>query len=467
MPQIRRVAAQEIPIAGTGGHRPALDLIVDAVGERSARGVAAAISRLVHTGRLVPGSRLPTVRELARELGSSPVLVSAAWQALARAGIVESRGRLGSFVKAAPRGGRRYARVAGDVVGEYRLDLSTGTPDPDLLPDLGPALARVGHVAGTTSYLDDPVLPALAARLAGSWPFPPEELTVTDGALDALDRLVTLLVRLGDRVVVENPTFPGLLDLLDARGAQLLPVGVDVAGALPDDLAAALAAEPVAVFLQPRSHNPTGAGLTRRRAAELAAVLSGAPDVVIVEDDHTGDLSGAPDTSLGRHLPQRTVRIRSFSKSYGPDLRLAAVGGAADVVGALERRRRLGPGWSSRLLQGVLLDLLTDPVAQTRVAAARHAYAERRRVLRDALARHGVRCATGDGVNLWVPVEHEQQALVALAAAGVRASPGSPFVADGGAPLGDHIRITCGLLHGGRLEAAELAALVAAASGGR
>ena len=55
------------------------------------------------------------------------------------------------------------------------------------------------------------------------------------------------------------------------------------------------------------------------------------------------------------------MHIRSFSKSHGPDLRLAAVGGAGDVVTAVANRRLLGPGWSSRILQAVLLELLRDP----------------------------------------------------------------------------------------------------------
>ena len=62
------------------------------------------------------------------------------------------------------------------------------------------------------------------------WPFAPEALTVVDGAMDALDRVAQVVVRLGDRVVVEHPTFPPLLDLLEQLGAEVIGVDVDDAG---------------------------------------------------------------------------------------------------------------------------------------------------------------------------------------------------------------------------------------------
>ena len=132
-----------------------------------------------------------------------------------------------------------------------------------------------------------------------------------------------------------------------------------------------------AVILQPRAQNPAGAALTPARAEALAAVLA-PTGAVVVEDDHANDISSEPLVSLGRWLPERTVHVRSFSKSHGPDLRLAAVGGAGDVVAQVANRRLLGPGWSSRILQSVLLELLRDPGTPAVLAAAARAYARRR-----------------------------------------------------------------------------------------
>ena len=135
------------------------------------------------------------------------------------------------------------------------------------------------------------------------------------------------------------------------------------------------------------------------------------------------------------------MHIRSFSKSHGPDLRLAAVGGAGDVVTAVENRRLLGPGWSSRILQSVLLELIRHPATAETLAAARAAYAERRRRCRSVLVDHGVDVTGTDGINLWMRVDDERAAVVALAAQGIGVAPGDPFLVR---PDFDHLRVTVG-----------------------
>jgi DNA-binding transcriptional MocR family regulator len=437
------------------------DRIADACDDRSARGIAAAVSRLINAGELAPGERLPTVRVLARHLGVSPTTVSEAWQVLGDAGAISARGRQGTVVIGPPTpfAPRRFRRVT-EAPGHFPLDLSTGTPDPDLLPDLSSVLSRVSRRSLTTSYLDDPVLPALGEVLRESWPFVPEALTVVDGAMDALDRLATALVRLGDRVVVENPTFPPLLDRLELLGADLIGVGVDDEGIVSAELAAALARGPVALFCQPRAHNPLGVSTTPERAGELAALLRGT-GTVVVEDDHAAGIAIAPAVSLGTALPAQTILIRSFSKSHGPDLRLAAVGGAGEPILRMAQRRLLGAGWSSRLLQAVLAELLTDASCVAAVATARDTYADRRRAVTSALADRGVGLEGDDGINAWLPVADERSAQLGLAARGIGAAPGTPFLVS---PLDvDHLRLTVGLVPVDRAEA--LADQVAAAVG--
>jgi len=438
-----------------------LQLIAGAVDDRGARGIAAAVSRLITAGSLPTGARLPTVRDVARELGVSPTTVSEAWSSLTRAGAIETRGRSGTFVTSTTRP-LRYAQLGGAPLPGVTNDLSTGVPDHDLLPSLTGALKRIGDGRLTTSYLDAPVLPQLEAALRARWPFPPEQLTVVDGALDALDRVTGAVVRFGDHVLVENPTFPPTLDLLEVVGATVVAVPVAESGLSVAALAAALAdCSPAALFLQPRAHNPTGESMSSERAAALAEVLAGHPGVTIVEDDHAGDISSAPAVSLGSWLPERTVHVSSFSKSHGPDLRLAAIGGPASVISAVADRRLLGPGWSSRILQAVLVDLLADPAAAGQVAAARAEYARRRTALLAALAERDVAATAADGINLWLTVENEQVAMLTLAAHGVAVAPGTPFEVS---PLdGAHVRVTVGLVRDGIDELADILAEAAGA----
>jgi DNA-binding transcriptional MocR family regulator len=450
------------------------------VEDRSPRGIAAAVSRLVRSGELQPGDRLPTVRRLAADLGVSPATVSGAWQALAAVGLVTSRGRAGTVVLPEPAswlppryrdmasGGRVEAggATAGATVAvavpsprpALRLDLSTGTPDPDLLPPLQRALGRIAAstpAAGTGTYLGTPVIEPLERLLRASWPFTPQRVTVVDGAVDAMSRTLEQLAGFGDRVIVEDPSFPPVFDLCDQLGLERVPVPLDRHGLRPDALEAALRTGAEVVVLQPRAHNPTGVSMSSTRARELAAVirrhLAATPgaDLHVIEDDHSGEIASSADVSLGTHLPDRVVHVRSYSKSHGPDLRIAAVGGPAAVLDRVIARRMLGPGWTSRLLQHLLADLLVDGEALAAVAQARRTYYARQRALSTALAEHGVVVQPGDGINVWVPVADEATALVRLEAAGIRVARGRPFRAapppEGGA---GHVRVTVGALTG-------------------
>lgn len=441
-----------------------IDLLVAAIDQRSSQGIAAAIGRLVSSGAVAEGDRLPTVRALSAALGVSPTTVSEAWRTLAAVGAIEPRGRLGTFVgrRPGPGSGQRYRRVT-EGPGHFDLDLSTGTPDVELLPDLRPIVADVGRQSLTSTYLDRPVLPGLWDHLAASWPFPAEDITVVDGAMDAFDRIAREVVRLGDRVVVEDPTFPPVLDLLDQLGAEVIGVPLDAEGISTAGLEAALAHRPSMVFLQPRAQNPTGITMSARRARAVARAIA-ATDAIVVEDDHSAAIASGELVSIGTWIPERTVHVRGFSKSHGPDLRLAAVGGAASVIDAITSRRLLGPGWSSRILQSVLLALLTDPSTIWQVEAARHEYAVRRRTFSRALVEHGLEVTGTDGINVWVAVADERSALVQLAAQGIGVAPGDPFAVRRG---GDHLRITIGLFDGSEAEIRALARQVADAAGAR
>lgn len=440
------------------------------VHDRTAAGIAAAVSRRIRSGAVAPGARLPTVREVARELRVSPTTVTQAWRALAAAGVIVARGRAGTFVGTvahpvrAPSGGR-YQRLHSQSDSTFRIDLSRGVPDPALLPDLTSALRVLGGDGAiddlSATYLGEVMLPELEATVRADWPLRAERFTVLDGALDAVDRLFAAHIRLGDAVVVENPCFPPFLDLLSRIGARPIPVRMDDEGLLPDELADALTRySPTALLFQPRAQNPTGASLSARRARDLTEVLAAAP-LLIIEDDHSDGIAHSPLRSLGSRLPAHTVHVRSYSKSHGADLRLAVAGGPAAYLDPVIERRMLGPGWSSRLLQRVLLHMLTDDDARATVASARITYRTRADALRKALTRHGLRVARGDGINLWLPVSDENAAMISLAASGIKAAPGGPFEVTEH-PHTDHLRLTVAALHDG--EIAEVAGHLATAA---
>ncbi|MHA6628067.1 aminotransferase-like domain-containing protein [Pseudonocardia sichuanensis] len=430
----------------------------------TARDLAHAVGRAISDGVVAPGAKLPPIREVATQLALSPTTVSAGWALLTRAGTIRTDGRRGTTVvgRAEPRAGRY--RQALEHETRFRIDLSTGVPDAALLPSLTGALAALTTAGTPGSYLDEAVLPELREVLRADWPYDAAELTIVDGAMDGLDLVARSVLRFGDRVAIEDPCFPPLVDLLEAVGAQIVALPVDDDGPAPDALADALRSPLAAVVLQPRAQNPSGVSLAPDRAHTLAGLLEGT-STLVVEDDSAGATSVSPPTSLGSRLPDRTVHVRSFSKSHGPDLRLAAMSGPGDVLAAVAARRQNGQGWSSRLLQRILLNLLTDHAADAAVAAARHEYARRRRLVVDALAAAGVAVGGTDGINIWVPVHDESAAIVRLASQGIGVTPGTPFTVAPSAQ--DHIRVTVGLLADGHAEVAEQIAAAARTSGWR
>lgn len=428
--------------------------LVDTIDDRSAKGIALALSTGIDRGLLKPGELLPPIRRVARDLTVAPATVSAAWSQLARAGLIETDGRRGTRVREGSAGPRRYRRALDSAAG-WRVDLSTGLPDPRLLPDLHAAMLRTRRDATAHSYLEDPVIPALREVLETSWPYAAASLTVVDGAMDAHSQFVAAHLRFGDRVAVEQPCFPPLLDLLEMAGTVAIGVGYDAEGPVVADVLAAADAGAKALFFQPWGQNPSGQSLSSARAEELAAALSGR-DVVVVEDDAAGGTPSGPPVSLGAHLPDRTVLVRSFSKTHGPDLRLAAIGGPSSVIDPIVERRYLGQGWSSRLVQSILIELLTDERSRSEVAEAQRTYARRTAAMAEALAARGVVVPGRDGINVWVPVAEQGAALVHLAAAGVRAASGDPFWIS--APATDHVRVTTASVDSAYDELADLIA---------
>lgn len=392
--------------------------------QHTARGIALEVSALIRSGALPVGTRMPTVRDLAFTLGVSPGTISEAWSELKRQKIVSGRGRGGAWVSgdsATPRPARMgsVAHFGPDV-----LDLSLAIPDASLLPPLRAALAHAAETENLNSYERTPILPALRQAVLPQWPYAPDAFLATNGGYNAVYSVLHATVLPGACVAIEDPTAMRLLDIIEDLGAELLPIGCDAKGPLPDQLAAALSRRPAAFMFQPRTHSVTGRHVSARRLQELATVLAGS-DTLVIEDDGVGDVSIHPPISLGATMPERVVHIRSFSKSLAPDLRIAVLSAPDKVIRQIQSYRSFSSGWTSRLLQAATAWLLDDAATTQSVANARQIYAERRRTFLGHLAEHGIAMPETDGLCIWIPVESEQYALVTLAAHGIAVLPGS------------------------------------------
>src|SRR5262249_28366676 len=153
------------------------------------------------------------------------------------------------------------------------------------------------------------------------------------------------------------------------------------------------------VVVTSRAHNPTGATVTAARAAALRSVLADFPDVLVVEDDHAGELSVQPLHALAGATGSWAF-VRSVSKAYGPDLRVALLAGDEATVARVQGRQRLGTGWVSTILQRTAVELMTDPAVAEQVARARSSYEERREALVAALVARGLPAVGRSGLNV-------------------------------------------------------------------
>ncbi|MGW5662357.1 aminotransferase class I/II-fold pyridoxal phosphate-dependent enzyme [Streptomyces sp. NPDC003758] len=394
---------------------------------RRAAEIAAGVEHAVGTGELEPGELLPPQRELAVELGVNPNTVAAAYRILRERGVIETAGRRGSRVRPAPATtGRDHIRV--DVPEGVR-DVSSGNPDPALLPPLAEAFAAAAAEGDRAPVLYgdvavEPELTRLARAALDADGVPDGPLAVVSGSLDAVERVLAAHLKTGDAVAVEDPGWGRTLDLVPALGLRTVPVGVDDEGPLPDAVRAALEAGARALIVTDRAQNPTGAAVSAPRARALRAVLREHPGALLIEDDHGHGIVDVPLHPLAG-ATRHWALVRSVAKAYGPDLRLAVLTGDTVTVDRVRGRQRLGPGWVSLLVQRAVVRLWTDGAVDARAIAAE--YGRRRCALIDALAERGVTAHGVSGMNVWVPVPDETGAVARLLHAGWAVAPGARF----------------------------------------
>jgi DNA-binding transcriptional MocR family regulator len=388
---------------------------------RTAKEISASVEAGVRSGQLTPGDQLPPVRELAGQLGLSPTTVAAAYGDLRRRGITTGTGRAGTRIRPAP---PVSSRVYLSAPAGTR-DLITGGPDPELLPLLPARTAR----PSSRMYAEAPVSPQLRRLAVGQLAadgIDAASLTVTGGALDAIERVLATWLTPSERVIVEDPGHAVTFDLVAAMGYAVVPVPVDDWGIRPAELDHALTRGAGALIITPRAQAATGAAWDAGRAAGIAEVLRRYPSVGVIEDDHAGPVAGVPALSVSAARDRWAV-IRSVSKSLGPDLRLAVLAGDEATITRVAGRQALGTGWVSYQLQEMVADMWTDPSVVRSLRTAADVYARRRGALRSALRRHGITASGRSGFTCWVTVSDEDGLASSLAAAGWAVAPGQRF----------------------------------------
>jgi DNA-binding transcriptional MocR family regulator len=418
----------------------------------AAERVGARLRQAIAAG--LPGDPLPSVRALVAELHVSAATVSQAIAQLHREGLVVAQPGHGTFiaeraVPALPRDHGWQSLVLGEglptdalqaLIAETppgALPLGSGYTDSSLQPVAmlaritAQALRRPDAWERTPCAGIEPLRAWFAHEAGGS--LRASDVIIVQGAQAAISTAVRAIARPGASILVESPTYVGVIAVARALGLRPVPVPCDEGGIRPDLLRAAFAASGARVlYCQPCYTNPTGTCLpAERQAAVLAAAREAG--AFIIEDDYARDLTlhGRPPPSLVSTDDDHVIYIRSMTKSIAPSLRVAALCARGPVLARLRASRIIDDFFVPAVLQEVTLAFVTSAIWPRHLKELQRALRERQAVAVAALARHvpSARLALvpQGGFSLWVelPPEVDEMALVRRAALdGVSVSPG-------------------------------------------
>ncbi|MFI1563532.1 PLP-dependent aminotransferase family protein [Streptomyces sp. NPDC020490] len=433
--------------------------------------------------RYSPGGKLPSSRALVERFRVSPVTVSRALAQLAAEGLVVTRPGAGAF-RAQP---RASAVAAGDTSWQEVALSADGATDlvPRTVDASGVLVSLTGPPPGVVEFNGGYLHPSLqperamaaalsrAGRRPGAWGRPPVEglpelrewfarsigaavtaadVLVTAGGQSALTTALRALAPPGAPVLVESPTYPGMLAIARAAGLRPVPVPVDPDGVKPALLADAFRATGARVFVcQPLFQNPTGAVLApgRRAAVLRTAREAGA---FVVEDDFVRRLAHEDAGELPRPLAADdpdgvVVHVCSLTKATSPSFRVGALAARGPVLERLRAIQIVDTFFVPRPLQEAALELVGSPAWPRHLRSLSAQLKARRDVMTAALRRELPRLALphipSGGYHLWLRLPHgtDEAALTAAALrAGVAVTPGRPYF--GAEPPAGHLRLS-------------------------
>ncbi len=271
----------------------------------------------------------------------------------------------------------------------------------------------------------DPGLAAVAGAALAADGIPAERLTVVSGALDGIERVLAAHLSPGDLVAVEDPGWPGVLDLVRALGLRLAPVAVDERGMRPGGAGPALRARGAGGRASRRAGTTRSARRSTRSAPpNCASCCATCSSSRTTTSARSRACRGTPSPGASG----RWATVRSVSKWLGPDLRCAVLAGDELTLARVEGRMSLGSGLGERHPAAPHRAALGRPGRGRRWSPrrARPTRAARGDGRRAGRARPAPRFAPS-GLNVWVPVPDEDAAVRALLAQGVSIAAGAPF----------------------------------------
>lgn len=430
---------------------------------------------LIRSGQLPPGTRLPATRQLARDLNVNRITIETAYAELEADGLTFARVGSGTYVQPSGSLTALPARGASAItwpLWQQGLDAAQPAGGPPAAPNTlaGGQLAPINFAGGVgdshlfpvdefarviravtrrdgMAALDygekngyGPLRSTIAQVLTSQGiAVRPEHVLVTAGSQQALALAAQILLRPGDTVLVERPTYGGALDLFRSLRLNIVGVPLDERGMQVEALEPLLQQHhPRMIYTIPNFQNPTGTCLSSARRRQLIA-LADRYNVPVVEDDFVGDLryEGRSQPALKSLDPGgRVIYISTFSKMLMPGLRVGFLVAEGPVYSSLVDWKSLTDLNTSSLLQRAVEAYVTVGRYQSHLRRSCQIYRKRRDAMLRAVQNHlpGVRVtAPQGGLYLWLrlPEGLSSDDLLPLACAeGVTFAPGGSFFSD-------------------------------------
>ncbi|MGE5516805.1 MAG: PLP-dependent aminotransferase family protein [Bacteroidota bacterium] len=415
------------------------------------RAIVDAIAADLAAGRLAPGTRMPTHRDLAWRLKVTVGTVARAYAEAERQGLLSGEVGRGTFVREP---GRRDDSLA-QYLNESNdprdgvINMAVNRPDGDQGAwAVGPHLARLSRRADLANLLAYR-FETLSARhraagarwLAGEGaPVNPAEVAVTAGSQQAILAALSILTVPGDAVAVEEFTYPGIKSAVSLMGRSLIPVAMDGGGLIPDEVERAFLRGAKVLYTIATVQNPMTTTLDddRRRAIAEAARRHAA---YVIEDGVHRFLNPSAPPAILVHAPERCFYLSTLSKSVSPGLRTAFVA----VPPALRPRFDAAIGALTLSLPTSLIEiasLMIEEGSAGEIATRLRGEAAARAEMAVALLGERVRPQTPT-YNVWLPLTPPWNSNDFAAAAlrhGVRIAGTDTFAV--GRPAQDGVRLS-------------------------
>ncbi len=370
--------------------------------------VANAIEKEIRAGRLKPGDRLPTHRDLADDLGINVSTVTRGYKEAESRGLVSGTVGRGTFVSSDALVDRS---MVVDTHGKRLVELGLVTPLYTIEPDAASALqliAKQDDLSRYLKYTEPEGLPehrAAGAVWAGRYGIQAtaETVLVCAGAQHALTIVFTALFQQGDRIAVDELTYPGLKSLTTRLGIRLSPVAMDEYGMIPEALDSCCRRDEISgIYLMPTVHNPTTICMPDSRRDRIAEIAQ-KHNLMLIEDDAYALTRDDVPKPISERMRDNAVSICGVSKAFAAGLRIAFVVAPAGFIRPLSRAI-LNTIWMAPTLNAALASRwILDGTADTILEAKKKAAAERYEMATEIFSDYSL-YAPPNGYFIWLPL---------------------------------------------------------------